>query len=78
MTNFDNGMQQPMELDISGQVHEYNPQTEGEFFKLLEKYTGYKIQVEYYTPENKFIKTTSHIIKDVRPNAIGVMSLKLD
>jgi len=81
MLKLTDGTQQPKELIIGDQVHMYkyeSGKTESEFFKLLEKFIKYKINVEYYNIENELIKTAPHIVRSVSKNAAGVATLKLD
>jgi len=77
-----NGTQRPVELDINDQIYKYKfnleAEPEKEFFLKLKDYENYKIKVKYYDTTGNFIKETNHIIRSVRRNAVGVMSLKLD
>jgi len=78
------GTQKPKELIINDQIYTYSYGNSGpdvpneEFFEKLKGFENYKIKVLYYNTEGDFIKETSHIIKDIRKNAVGIMSLKLD
>ena len=71
----------PLELKVEDIVYKYEHQDGGpkeEFFKLLENYLNYKINVIWVTPEDEFIKEKSYIIKGVKRNLAGVMELELD
>ncbi len=75
------GNQRPTELVIGDQVHTYNyalGKSKDKFFKLLEQFLNYRIQLEYYNSEGELIKITTHLIKSVCKNDIGVPALNLD
>jgi len=76
------GTQKPIELIINDEVYKYtydnNFKPNDEFFLKLKGFENYKIKVEYYDTNGNFLKEVNHIIKEIRRNTVGIMSLELD
>jgi len=82
MEKHQDGTQKPIELIIDDKVYKYSFNSKlhpnEEFFEKLKGFENYKIKVMYYDINGNFLKETNHIIKDIRRNAVGIMSLELD